>query len=157
MKIIYKAYLLLMIALLATTFISRGMTIDIHFHDTKFLIAHFYISLFFLLYTLLLTIANYWISKYRNNVSFFQWIVFITSVMVFFWILYASFLQSNRFPGGTIDISTWHNFNQFQKINEVTSILSLFFVLTQLAFWIYFLAFLVRRFIFQQIGTGSFL
>jgi heme/copper-type cytochrome/quinol oxidase subunit 1 len=72
MKIIYRAYLLLLLAILATAFISKGITIDIHFHDTKFVVAHFYINLFFLFYVLLLMIANNWITKYRNYVSFFN-------------------------------------------------------------------------------------
>ncbi len=132
MKIIYRAYLLLLIAILITGVISRRITIDIHFHDTKLVMAHFYISLVFFLYVLMLTVVNYWVSIYKKYVSFFQWLVFTIAVLTFVWILCVSFFQSNRFVGRTIDITGWHNFSQFQKLNEITSILSLFFVLTHL-------------------------
>jgi len=149
MKIIYRAFLLLVIVILITTVIAGGTTIDIHIHDTKIVIAYFHISLLLLFYVLLLTTAYYWISRCKNHVSSFQWIVFIMTVLIFFWILCVSFFQSNRFVGRTIDISSWHSFNQFQKLNEITSVLSLFFVSTHLAFWVYFLVVLVRKFLFR--------
>ena len=149
MKIIYRAYLLLLIAILITAFISKGITIDIHIHDTKFVIAHFYISLWLSFYVLLLTIANYWISKYRGRTSLLQWLVFLITVLVCLWILFASLFQSTRFYGRTFDIDTWSKFNQFQKINEITSILTFLFILAQLSFWIYFLILLIRKFLFR--------
>jgi heme/copper-type cytochrome/quinol oxidase subunit 1 len=150
MKIIYRAYLLLLVVLLATTFFFKGIVFDIHIHDTKLVIAHLYIGLWLSFYVLILTIANYWMSKYRNKVSLLQWIVFITTVLVFFWILFAPFFQSKRPPAGPIDLTAWQSFGQFQKVNEITSILTFLFVLTHLSFWIYFLVFLIRKFILKK-------
>ncbi len=142
MKIIYRAYVFLMIAVLATALFFKGITLDVHFHDRKFVIVHFYIGLALAFYILLLTIANYWIAKHRKLVSFLQWLVFLITALVCLWILCASIFQSGRYYR--------HDFNQFQKINEITSVLSLFFVLANLSFWIYFLYFLVRKTIFRK-------
>jgi len=149
MKMIYRAYLLLLVVLLATAFFFKGAVFDIHIRDTKLVIAHFYISLWLSFYVLLLTIANYWISKCRGKVSLLQWSVFLITALVCLWILYASLFQSTRYYNRTF-VMNWHNFNQFQKVNEITTILVFLFLLTHLAFWIYFLVFLIRKFIFTN-------
>jgi len=150
MKIIYRAYILLLVVLLATTFFFKGATFDIHIHDTVFVIAHFHTGLALSFYVLLLTIADYWTSNHRNKISLFQWLLFLTVVLASFWILYASIFQSTRYYNRT-DINTGYNFRQLQKMNEITTIFLFFFVLTHLSFWIYFLVFLLRKFIFLKV------
>lgn len=147
LKIIDKAYLLLifMITALGIIFIPKGTTIDIHIHDTKFVIAHFPICLIFLFYTLMLAGCNYWLNSFRKRVSTFQWVAFIITTLFVCLVEYSSIRRFNLVKNEYNDLSQWHAFYKFEEEDKAITILSLVFVTLHLFFWIYFFFLLFRK------------
>jgi heme/copper-type cytochrome/quinol oxidase subunit 1 len=125
-------------------------TIDIHIHDTKFVIAYSHIAALLLIYLLSVGFANYWITTKRKQVSVFQWLVFVFIALFLFWILNILRLQpENGFfhlnRKRYLDLTGWHNFNQFEEVNKTITILFLVFLATQMIFWIYFFILVVKN------------
>ncbi|MES1220811.1 MAG: hypothetical protein ABUT20_35250 [Bacteroidota bacterium] len=109
-------------------------TIDIHLHDTMFVISMSTILLFpVTLYMALLFIANHYLSTIRGKATAFQWLTFFAAVAMSF-----SFIvlpgKNSALP--YLDVSFWTFYNVAVKL---MSIAFLSFLAIHAAFWIYWL------------------
>ena len=125
---IYKPYHLLLLAglsLLISALIPTDQTLDIHVHDTYFVIAHSSLYWVFAIFTYFL----WGVYVLARNTLFSNWLtwfhVVITLLTVAFFICLPFF---GNLPG-YIDVSSWLSFNKFQR---VLASIALLFIVAQL-------------------------
>ncbi|MBS1585951.1 MAG: cbb3-type cytochrome c oxidase subunit I [Bacteroidetes bacterium] len=128
-----------------STFISGGLTgiflgnsaIDIHVHDTYFVIAHFHlvmgVSAFFGMFAGIYHWYPKMFGRYMNSIvghiHFF--ITFIGAYLIFWPMHYEGVAGM---PRRYYDFSTWESFKQFQGVNAFISIVAIIVFLGQLLF-----------------------
>jgi heme/copper-type cytochrome/quinol oxidase subunit 1 len=141
---IYKPYQLLLLAalsLLISGFLSVKGTIDLHFHDTYFVIDHvqFYLILSipaFVLWTIYLLTRNILLSQLMTWVH-----VALTLLAIGAFICLPLF----SYPPRYVDVSPWSTFNEFQRTNQIMAGIALIFTLAQLILIANIVGGIVRR------------
>ncbi|HEU4576220.1 MAG TPA: cbb3-type cytochrome c oxidase subunit I [Chitinophagaceae bacterium] len=126
-------------------FISGGLTgiwlgnstIDIHLHDTYFVIAHFHIVMGVAAFFGMFAGVYHWFPKmfgrYMNNtLGYIHFWVTIIGAYLIFWPMHYEGLAG--MPRRYLDLSPWHTFNKFQSLNEMISIVSIIVFAVQLMF-----------------------
>lgn len=130
-------------------FIAGGLTgiflgnsaIDIHVHDTYFVIAHFHlvmgVAAFFGMYCGLYHWYPKMFGRYLNNTigSIHFWITLVGSYCIF-WPMYYEGLAG--MPRRYYDYSTWESFKQFVELNKFISVAAIITFAAQLLFIINF-------------------
>ncbi len=128
-----------------STFISGGLTgiwlgnsaIDIHLHDTYFVIAHFHIVMGVSAFFGMFAGIYHWFPKmygrYMNQTLGFIhfWITLIGAYLIFWPMHYEGMAGM---PRRYFDYSTWASFNQFQELNAFISFVVIIVFATQLLF-----------------------
>ncbi|RFM35361.1 cytochrome c oxidase subunit I [Chitinophaga silvisoli] len=128
-----------------STFISGGLTgiwlgnssIDIHLHDTYFVIAHFHIVMGVSAFFGTFAGVYHWFPKmfgrYMNNtLSYIHfWITLIGAYLIFWPMHYEGLVGM---PRRYYDYSTWESFKQFADLNHFISIVVILVFATQLLF-----------------------
>ncbi|SFW39786.1 cytochrome c oxidase subunit I [Chitinophaga sancti] len=128
-----------------STFISGGLTgiwlgnssIDIHLHDTYFVIAHFHIVMGVSAFFGTFAGVYHWFPKmfgrYMNNtLSYIHfWITLIGAYLIFWPMHYEGLVGM---PRRYYDYSTWQSFKQFADLNHFISIVVIVVFATQLMF-----------------------
>lgn len=128
-----------------STFISGGLTgiwlgnsaIDIHLHDTYFVIAHFHIVMGVSAFFGMFAGIYHWFPKmygrYMNQtIGFIHfWITLIGSYLIFWPMHYEGMAGM---PRRYFDYSNWASFNQFQELNAFISFVVIIVFATQLLF-----------------------
>jgi cytochrome c oxidase subunit 1 len=128
-----------------STFISGGLTgiwlgnssIDIHVHDTYFVIAHFHIvmgvSAFFGMFAGLYHWFPKMYGRFMNNtLGYIHFWVTLIGAYLIFWPMHYEGLAG--MPRRYYDYSNWASFNQFGPLNHFISIVVIIVFATQLLF-----------------------
>jgi cytochrome c oxidase subunit 1 len=126
-------------------FISGGLTglflgnstIDIHLHDTKFVVAHFHIVMGVASMFGMFAGIYHWFPKmfgrYLNNtLGYFHFWVTIIGAYLIFWPMHYEGLAG--VPRRYLDLRPWHNFNKFDDLNKMITIVSIIVFAVQLMF-----------------------
>jgi cytochrome c oxidase subunit 1 len=130
---------------MVSLFISGGLTgiwlgnsaIDIHLHDTYFVIAHFHIvmgvSAFFGLYAGVYhwfpKMYGRFLNQTLGHIHF--WTTLVGSYLIF-WPMHYEGLAG--MPRRYLDFTNWHSFNQFGDLNRMISIVAIIVFAAQLMF-----------------------
>lgn len=126
-------------------FISGGLTgiflgnstLDIHLHDTYFVIAHFHIVMgvagFFGMFAGIYHWYPKMFGRYMNNtMSYIHfWVTMIGSYLIFWPMHYAGFAGM---PRRYLEYSNWESFNQFSDLNKFISTVAMIVFAVQLMF-----------------------
>ena len=126
-------------------FISGGLTglflgnstIDIHLHDTKFVVAHFHIVMGVASMFGMFAGIYHWFPKmygrYLNNTLGYIhfWITFLGAYLIF-WPMHYEGLAG--VPRRYLDLRGWHSFNKFDDLNKMMTIVSIIVFAMQLMF-----------------------
>ncbi len=126
-------------------FISGGLTgifvgnstIDIHLHDTYFVVAHFHIVMGVASFFGMFAGVYHWFPKmygrYLNNtLGFIHFWITIIGAYLIFWPMHYQGLAG--VPRRYLDLTPWHNFNNFQDLNKMISVVSIIVFAVQLMF-----------------------
>lgn len=130
-------------------FISGGLTgiflgnsaLDIHLHDTYFVIAHFHIVMGVASFFGMFAGVYHWYPKMfgrfmNNTLSYVHfWITIIGAYLIFWPMHYEGFAGM---PRRYYDYSNWESFKQFAGLNEFISFVSIVVFLAQILFVINF-------------------
>jgi len=130
-------------------FISGGLTgvwlgnstLDIHLHDTYFVVAHFHLvmgvssvfGMFAGIYHWFPKMFGRFMNSTLGYIHF--WITLIAAYLVF-WPMYYEGLAG--VPRRYYDYSVWHSFNQFDGLNETISVVAIVSFCVQLSFIVNF-------------------
>lgn len=128
-----------------STFISGGLTgiyvgnstLDIHIHDTYFIIAHFHIVMGVSAFMGMFAGIYHWFPKmygrYMNNTLGYIhfWITLACAYIIFWPMHYEGFAGM---PRRYYDYSNWESFKQFVELNRVISFAAILSFLVQLLF-----------------------
>jgi cytochrome c oxidase subunit 1 len=126
-------------------FISGGLTgiflgnsaLDIHLHDTYFVIAHFHIVMGVASFFGMFAGIYHWFPKmygrYMNNVMAYLhfWITIIGAYLIFWPMHYQGLAGA---PRRYYDLSNWESFKQFGGLNEFISLVAMIVFAAQLLF-----------------------
>lgn len=126
-------------------FISGGLTgiflgnstLDIHLHDTYFVIAHFHIVMgvsgFFGMFAGIYHWYPKMFGRYMNNTMAYIhfWVTMIGSYLIFWPMHYAGFAGM---PRRYLDYSNWESFNDFSDLNKFISTVAMIVFAVQLMF-----------------------
>jgi cytochrome c oxidase subunit 1 len=126
-------------------FISGGLTgiflgnstLDIHLHDTYFVIAHFHIvmgvSAFFGMYAGVYHWFPKMFGRYMNNtLSYVHFWVTLVGAYLIFWPMHYEGLAG--MPRRYLDYSGWESFKQFAELNKFISVVAILVFAVQLLF-----------------------
>jgi len=126
-------------------FISGGLTgiflgnsaLDIHLHDTYFVVAHFHIVMGVASMFGMFAGIYHWFPKmfgrYLNNtLAYIHFWVTIMGAYLIFWPLHYAGLAG--MPRRYYDVSAWESFKMFGSLNEFISVVALIVFATQLLF-----------------------
>ncbi len=126
-------------------FISGGLTgiflgnstLDIHLHDTKFVVAHFHIVMGVASFFGMFAGVYHWFPKmfgrYLNNtLGYFHFWVTIIGAYLIFWPMHYEGLAG--VPRRYLDVRGWVTFDKFQVLNEMITIVSIIVFAVQLMF-----------------------
>jgi cytochrome c oxidase subunit 1 len=126
-------------------FISGGLTglflgnstIDIHLHDTKFVVAHFHIVMGVASMFGMFAGIYHWFPKmfgrYINpTLGYIHFWVTIIGAYLIFWPMHYEGLAG--VPRRYLDLRGWHNFNKFGDLNKMITIVSIIVFAMQLMF-----------------------
>lgn len=126
-------------------FISGGLTglflgnstIDIHLHDTKFVIAHFHIVMGVASMFGMFAGIYHWFPKmfgrYLNHtLGYIHFWVTIIGAYLIFWPMHYEGLAG--VPRRYLDLRPWHNFNKFDDLNKMITVVSIIVFAVQLMF-----------------------
>jgi cytochrome c oxidase subunit 1 len=126
-------------------FISGGLTgiflgnstIDIHLHDTMFIVAHFHIVMGVASFFGMFAGVYHWFPKmfgrYMNTTLGYMhfWVTMVGAYLIF-WPMHYEGLAG--MPRRYLDLSSWVTFNKFQSLNEMITIVSIIVFAVQLMF-----------------------
>jgi cytochrome c oxidase subunit 1 len=126
-------------------FISGGLTgiflgnstIDIHLHDTYFVVAHFHIVMGVSAFFGMFAGVYHWFPKmfgrYLNNTLGYIhfWVTLVGAYLIFWPMHYQGFAGV---PRRYLDFRLWSSFNQFQDLNKMITIVSIIVFSAQLMF-----------------------
>ncbi len=128
-----------------STFISGGLTgiwlgnsaIDIHLHDTYFVIAHFHIVMGVSAFFGMFAGIYHWFPKmygrYMNQtLGFIHFWITLVGAYLIFWPMHYEGMAG--MPRRYFDYSTWASFNQFEGLNMFISFVVIIVFATQLLF-----------------------
>ena len=126
-------------------FISGGLTglflgnstIDIHLHDTKFVVAHFHIVMGVASMFGMHAGIYHWFPKmfgrYLNNtLGYIHFWVTIIGAYLIFWPMHYEGLAG--VPRRYLDLRDWHAFNKFDDLNKMITVVSIIVFAMQLMF-----------------------
>jgi cytochrome c oxidase subunit 1 len=128
-----------------STFISGGLTgiwlgnssIDIHLHDTMFVIAHFHIVMGVSAFFGMFAGIYHWFPKMygrfmNNTIGYIHFWVTMIGAYLIFWPMHYEGMAG--MPRRYYDVSGWSSFNQFGGLNEFISIVVILVFAVQLLF-----------------------
>ena len=126
-------------------FISGGLTgiflgnstIDIHLHDTYFVVAHFHIVMGVASFFGMFAGVYHWFPKmfgrYLNNtLGYIHFWVTMVGAYLIFWPMHYEGLAG--MPRRYLDFSSWDSFNQFGDLNKMITVVSIIVFAAQLMF-----------------------
>jgi cytochrome c oxidase subunit 1 len=126
-------------------FISGGLTglflgnstIDIHLHDTKFVVAHFHIVMGVASMFGMFAGIYHWFPKMfgrfmNNTIGYIHFWVTIIGAYLIFWPMHYEGLAG--VPRRYLDLRGWHNFNKFDDLNKMITVVSIIVFAMQLMF-----------------------
>jgi cytochrome c oxidase subunit I len=126
-------------------FISGGLTgiflgnstIDIHLHDTKFVVAHFHIVMGVASFFGMFAGVYHWFPKmfgrYLNNtLGYLHFWVTMVGAYLIFWPMHYEGLAGS--PRRYLNVTPWVSFNKFQELNQMITIVSVVVFAVQLMF-----------------------
>jgi cytochrome c oxidase subunit 1 len=128
-----------------STFISGGLTgiwlgnssIDIHLHDTYFVIAHFHIVMGVSAFFGMFAGIYHWFPKMygrfmNNTLGYIHFWITLIGAYLIFWPMHYEGMAG--MPRRYYDYSNWASFNQFEPLNHFISVVVIVVFATQLLF-----------------------
>ncbi|WP_143309686.1 cytochrome c oxidase subunit I [Chitinophaga vietnamensis] len=128
-----------------STFISGGLTgiwlgnssIDVHLHDTYFVIAHFHIVMGVSAFFGMFAGIYHWFPKMygrfmNNTLGYIHFWITLVGAYLIFWPMHYEGMAG--MPRRYFDYSSWASFNQFQPLNAFISFVVIIVFATQLLF-----------------------
>lgn len=132
-----------------STFISGGLTgiwignsvLDMHLHDTYFIIAHFHIVMGVSAFMGMFAGIYHWFPKMfgrlmNNTLGYIHFFITFAGSYLIFWPMHYEGLAG--MPRRYYDYSAWHSFNQFQGLNAFISTVVIVVFFSQFLFIINF-------------------
>ena len=126
-------------------FISGGLTgiflgnstIDIHLHDTMFIVAHFHIVMGVASFFGMFAGVYHWFPKMfgrdiNHTLGYIHFWVTMIGAYLIFWPMHYEGLAG--MPRRYLDLTPWVSFNKFQTLNEMITIVSIIVFAVQLMF-----------------------
>lgn len=126
-------------------FISGGLTglflgnsaLDIHLHDTYFVIAHFHIVMGISAFFGMFAGVYHWFPKMygrfmNNTLGYVHFFITFIGAYVIFWPMHYEGVAG--MPRRYYDYSSWESFNQFGDLNKVISVAAILVFFAQLVF-----------------------
>ena len=126
-------------------FISGGLTglflgnstIDIHLHDTKFVVAHFHIVMGVASMFGMHAGIYHWFPKMfgrflNNTLGYIHFWITIVGAYLIFWPMHYEGLAG--VPRRYLDLRDWHSFNKFDDLNKMITVVSIIVFAAQLMF-----------------------
>jgi cytochrome c oxidase subunit 1 len=126
-------------------FISGGLTglflgnstIDIHLHDTKFVVAHFHIVMGVASMFGMFAGIYHWFPKMfgrflNNTLGYIHFWVTMVGAYLIFWPMHYEGLAG--VPRRYLDLRDWHSFNKFDDLNKMITVVSIIVFAMQLMF-----------------------
>ena len=121
---------------------------DFHLHDTYFIIDKPYNPLLFFLYSLFVYACYFTLRKFNKPISRIIVVIQITGLILP--IIYRLFSYNYEglagMPRRYYDYSAWESFKTFAMINKAVTFLTLYFIISQLLFFFYFLTIFVKHY-----------
>ena len=141
--------ILVMSACFIFEFFKSSSGLDIHLHDTYYVVSNIHLSVVFLAYSLLIYAAYFLLRKINQPVSKSITIIQITGLVV---AILASSIPNNipeisNQPTHYYDYSTWNSFTKFAAINKLVTIAAIVFIASQVVFFLYFIGILIKSLI----------
>ena len=126
-------------------FISGGLTgiflgnstIDIHLHDTMFIVAHFHIVMGVASFFGMFAGVYHWFPKMygrdiNHTLGYIHFWVTMVGAYLIFWPMHYEGLAG--MPRRYLDLTPWLSFNKFQTLNEMITVVSIIVFAVQLMF-----------------------
>jgi len=139
---------LIAFALLLTEIFKNDSSLDIHLHDTYVIIDNSHISILIFAYTLFVYACYFVLRKANRAVHGIVALIQISGLLL----TLISELFSTQYEGLAgmprryYDYSVWESFKTFAFINKTVTFLVLYFILSQLLFFLYFLIIITKHF-----------
>ncbi len=128
-----------------SVFISGGLTglhvgnsaLDVHLHDTYFVIAHFHLVMGVAAFFGMFAGVYHWFPKMygrqmNNTLAYIHFFISFLGAYVIFWPMHYEGMAG--MPRRYFDYSNWESFKQFAEINKVISIAAIIVFFAQLLF-----------------------
>ena len=138
-----------------STFISGGLTgiwvgnsiLDIHLHDTYFVIAHFHIVMGVSAFMGMFAGIYHWFPKMfgrfmNNTLGYIHFFITFAGAYLIFWPMHYEGIAG--MPRRYYDYSAWETFRPFQGLNTFISIIVVFVFISQFLFIINFFVSIFR-------------
>jgi len=143
----HSTYIALLVAAATVMVIEffTGNVIDIHLHDTMFVISAVNIAGLFFLLIVILYLANRWLTGKSGKANLFLWLVLIATWLM--WVLIAYLNIEDPTPAREyLDMSSLHSWSVYRRwVERIVTVVVIIFLFSQLAFWLYFTARIVYR------------
>jgi len=139
--------ILLIIVFFTSKIIVSNSALDIHLHDTYFVISNIYMAVFFLPYLIFIYFSYRFIRRKNKSINVFISLFQIAGLSLFCLLLFLplNFMDSIGKPTRYYDFNTWNSLKEFSFYNEWVMITIFIIVISQLLFFIYFLIFVFKR------------
>lgn len=134
-------YIALLIAAAIAMIIAffTGSVIDIHLHDTMFVISATFITALFFLFTSILYLANRRLIGRPGKSNLFLWFVLIAAWLMWWVMLY--FIFEDPPPRRYLDVTSFQTYATYMLwVERIVMGVIIIFLFSQLAFWLYFIA-----------------
>lgn len=143
---------LIILFLICQEILSDRTAFDFHLYDTYIIIAKPYIFFIIFFYTLIVYACYFLFRKNKKKVSKIIAIIQITGLLLLI-IQMASPVYYEGLAGMPrryYDFSVWGSFKDFVSMNKWATFSALYFILSQVLFFIYFLIVLIQYFFIRK-------
>ena len=127
-------------------FFQTNSALDIHLYDTYYVINNIPFSLIFLTYSFIIYSSYFLLRNINRSVSKPIALIQIMGILI---LIFSISIPNNipkisNHPLHHYDYSTWDSFKKFAALNELATIAAIFFIISQIVFFLYFIGILIK-------------